>query len=162
MQQITATSCERRAFVGLAAGQSFWGICEGPVNFPPTGKYEPMQHEYSLQHSPTWSDRILWKASRAATLKAYDAYDVDAFSSPHRPVFSLHEWRSRDSAALADATEEGHASPEPKAYKLGTSPLSANASGTSIASEFAAKYQRGGLQRAATDETSTLKIPPCT
>ena len=102
------------------------GFYEGPVNFPPTAKYEAMRDEYSLSCAPMWSDRILVKTN---TLKTYDAYDVDVLASPHRPVFAVHELRAvSEPNDVAESVE----SPESPAHEAASK----------IATEVAFRFQR--------------------
>ncbi|XP_036393120.1 synaptojanin-1-like isoform X2 [Megalops cyprinoides] len=46
------------------AGQVFKGFIEGPIQFPPTYKYDLFSDEYDTSEkcrTPAWTDRVLWK-----------------------------------------------------------------------------------------------------
>ncbi|KAJ8256448.1 hypothetical protein COCON_G00186000 [Conger conger] len=49
------------------AGAVFKGFIEGPIDFPPTYKYDFMSDEYDTSEKcriPAWTDRVLWKRTQ--------------------------------------------------------------------------------------------------
>lgn len=73
---------------------SFLGFREGPIDFPPTYKYEINSRDFyteEKQRVPSWCDRILWKNNTsplALDLLQYNCCD-DVVSSDHHPVYSI-------------------------------------------------------------------------
>lgn len=46
------------------AGNVFKNFLEGPINFPPTYKYDLFSDDYDTSEkcrAPAWTDRVLWK-----------------------------------------------------------------------------------------------------
>lgn len=75
--------------IALRRGQAFKGFQEGPLLFAPTFKYDIGTDNYDTsikERVPSWTDRILYKASTVkAELRSYDAID-SLKTSDHRPV----------------------------------------------------------------------------
>ncbi|GAA6058232.1 hypothetical protein JCM3770_007425 [Rhodotorula araucariae] len=62
---------------------------EAPITFPPTYKYDHHSTEYDTsdkRRTPSWCDRVLWRAERAASVacESYGRFEADI--SDHRPV----------------------------------------------------------------------------
>ncbi|KAL8150566.1 hypothetical protein V2J09_020374 [Rumex salicifolius] len=77
----------------LHIGHVFDGWNEGPIDFPPTYKYEFNSDKYVGDHpkgekkrSPAWCDRILWSSKGT---KQHFYRSVDIRMSDHRPVSSM-------------------------------------------------------------------------
>ncbi|BGP37993.1 hypothetical protein JCM10449v2_001920 [Rhodotorula kratochvilovae] len=62
---------------------------EAPLTFPPTYKYDHRSGRYDTsakQRTPSWCDRVLWRAERPASVvcESYGRFEADI--SDHRPV----------------------------------------------------------------------------
>jgi hypothetical protein len=103
----------------LHANRVFRGFDEGPIEFPPTYKYDLGCDIYDSSEKmrvPSWTDRILWK--KAPDLVLLERYDScrEVRTSDHRPVFAhflvrIGNVAERDSADAA-AELAGAASPQ--------------------------------------------------
>jgi phosphatidylinositol-3,4,5-trisphosphate 5-phosphatase 2 len=69
----------------------FIGFNEGPINFPPTYRYNRGDRTYSehKQRIPSWCDRILWRSlpGHEVTQTNYNCCDL-IVTSDHSPVFA--------------------------------------------------------------------------
>jgi endonuclease/exonuclease/phosphatase family metal-dependent hydrolase len=78
--------------VERATGNVFVNFNEGPLNFPPTFKYEtatPAPAKYNAARVPSYCDRVLWHSLPArSALVQLDSYTTldDITASDHRPV----------------------------------------------------------------------------
>ncbi|KAJ4805170.1 Type I inositol polyphosphate 5-phosphatase 1 [Rhynchospora pubera] len=78
----------------LKSGNTFDGWNEGPINFPPTYKYESNSDGYvgavlredEKMRTPAWCDRILWLGKG---IKQLSYWSSDLKLSDHRPVSAL-------------------------------------------------------------------------
>jgi phosphatidylinositol-bisphosphatase len=73
-----------------ARGEAFRGFIEGDITFPPTYKFDNGTDTYDSSKKrriPSYTDRILWKASDAIALLQYGSVDAIK-TSDHRPVFA--------------------------------------------------------------------------
>ena len=78
-------------------GRAFQGFSEGPLNFPPTYKYDLKSDNYDTSSKcrvPSWTDRVLWRVNpagrgraAAVTLCEYTSLD-EIRCSDHRPVMA--------------------------------------------------------------------------
>jgi len=72
------------------SGNVFRGFIEGQITFLPTYKFDHRTNTYDSSKKrriPSYTDRILWKASPAVALLTYDS--VPAIStSDHKPVYA--------------------------------------------------------------------------
>jgi hypothetical protein len=74
--------------LGMIASETFRYYNEGPINFPPTYKFDNGTDQYDTsekQRIPAWTDRILF---RGQGLKLLDYHSADLKMSDHRPVFA--------------------------------------------------------------------------
>ena len=85
-----------------ASEAAFGGFAEGPIDFPPTFKYDKTTDAYDTSKKrrvPAWTDRVLYKASPgAATLKSYRQVP-DSRHSDHRAVLAQLLLRGRATEA---------------------------------------------------------------
>ncbi|GAA5868470.1 hypothetical protein JCM8547_006284 [Rhodosporidiobolus lusitaniae] len=71
---------------------------EAPICFAPTYKYDHGSAEYDTsakQRTPSWCDRILWRAERKESVKAVAYGRFEADISDHRPVAAIFEVQVR-------------------------------------------------------------------
>lgn len=76
-----------------AEGRAFQGWEEGPLNFPPTYKYQPGTDLYEQRpdkklRAPAWCDRILWMTQDPSYLKQISYLRSELNVSDHKPVMS--------------------------------------------------------------------------
>jgi len=80
--------------VERAAGRVFEGFEEGPLNFPPTYKYQPGTDMYEQRpdkklRAPAWCDRILWMAQEPDHVQQFTYNRSEKPNvSDHKPVYS--------------------------------------------------------------------------
>eukprot|EP00048_Salpingoeca_helianthica_P015319 m.226130 g.226130 ORF g.226130 m.226130 type:complete len:600 (+) comp16882_c0_seq1:14035-15834(+) len=77
-------------FKEQTAGRVFAGFTEGPIEFPPTFKYDLGTDDFDTsakQRVPSWTDRILVRGS--ATCHRYGSV-TSLKVSDHRPVFAVY------------------------------------------------------------------------
>lgn len=64
---------------------------EGPLNFPPTYKYDRRSDEYDTSEKrrvPAWCDRVLWRSREPARVEQLHYRRYEANVSDHRPISS--------------------------------------------------------------------------
>ncbi|GAA5833149.1 hypothetical protein JCM11251_005161 [Rhodosporidiobolus azoricus] len=67
---------------------------EAPILFPPTYKYDHGTDVYdssAKQRTPSWCDRVLWRAQRQESVKCIEFGRYEADISDHRPIAALFE-----------------------------------------------------------------------
>jgi len=96
-----------------AAHEVFRGFIEGEVTFPPTYKFDHHSDTYDSSKKrriPSYTDRILWKASSAIQLLQYGSVN-EIKTSDHRPVFATFkvkiQQRAEDDAARLKKSVRG-------------------------------------------------------
>ncbi len=77
-------------------GRVFKGFEEGPINFPPSYKYDKRSNQFDTSakaRCPAWTDRILYSmrsaernAAHQPILRLRNYLSLDIRSSDHRPV----------------------------------------------------------------------------
>ncbi|KAJ5555458.1 hypothetical protein N7461_003928 [Penicillium sp. DV-2018c] len=75
----------------MVAGRVFQFYSEGPINFPPTYKYDVGRDNYDTSEKariPAWCDRVLW---RGANLRQTHYQTADLRVSDHRPVWAAFD-----------------------------------------------------------------------
>lgn len=73
----------------LRTGQSFYGLTEAPITFPPTYKFKvgSTENVYNEKRAPSWCDRILYLPyNKPVKVHKYD-YIPEITTSDHKPVF---------------------------------------------------------------------------
>jgi len=81
--------------LGMIAGETFRYYNEGPINFPPTYKFDNGTDQYDTsekQRIPAWTDRILY---RGQGLKLLHYKSADLKMSDHRPVYATFQVQCR-------------------------------------------------------------------
>ena len=76
----------------MASGRAFADFHEGKITFLPTFKFDKGTSDYDTSHKqrvPAWTDRILFRSSKARVLEYQSA--TDATHSDHRPVFGTFQ-----------------------------------------------------------------------
>lgn len=92
-------------------GNIFAGFLEGPLSFQPTYKFDPESDNYDTSAKmrvPSWTDRILFKASAHATLREYASCAGMRYTD-HRPVYASFEvaFELLSNGALAVGQDRG-------------------------------------------------------
>lgn len=85
------------------AGRCFHEFDEGPINFPPTYKYQPGTDGYDNRpekkvRAPAWCDRILWRTADDAShvcLLSYN-HSMRPNVSDHKPVYATMQVTVKD------------------------------------------------------------------
>ncbi|KAJ5780865.1 hypothetical protein N7457_006025 [Penicillium paradoxum] len=75
----------------MVAGRAFQFYSEGPIDFPPTYKYDVGKDNYDTSEKariPAWCDRVLW---RGANLRQTHYHTADLRVSDHRPVWATFD-----------------------------------------------------------------------
>lgn len=85
-----------------AAGRAFEDFSEGPLNFPPTYKYQPGTDVYEQRpekklRAPAWCDRILYSSTTENTIQqlSYGRSERPNISD-HKPVYSMLQMTIKD------------------------------------------------------------------
>merc|ERR1719329_1717242 len=89
--------------IAMHEQEAFLGFEEGELTFPPTYKFDSGSDTYdtsSKARIPSWTDRILWKASKRVSLRKYSSVP-GIHTSDHKPVFAIFHV-----AVSTDITEE--------------------------------------------------------
>lgn len=82
------------------AGRTLEFFEEGPLQFPPTYKYQPGTDIYEQRpdkklRAPAWCDRILWSSPDAVTQLSYGRSETPNCSD-HKPVYSMLQLTIKD------------------------------------------------------------------
>ena len=80
----------------MSRGDAFTGFAEGPINFPPTFKFDFSSDSYDTSKKrrvPSWTDRVLYRPG--PELLSYNALG-SVRSSDHRPVVAKFSIVSND------------------------------------------------------------------
>ncbi|OGE54052.1 hypothetical protein PENARI_c006G02834 [Penicillium arizonense] len=75
----------------MVAGRAFQFYSEGPIEFPPTYKYDVGRDQYDTSEKariPAWCDRVLW---RGTNLRQTHYQTADLKVSDHRPVWATFD-----------------------------------------------------------------------
>ncbi|CAI7635984.1 unnamed protein product [Penicillium glandicola] len=75
----------------MVAGRVFRFYSEGPIEFPPTYKYDVGRDNYDTSEKariPAWCDRVLWRGSN---LRQTNYQTADLKVSDHRPVWATFD-----------------------------------------------------------------------
>lgn len=78
-------------------GNVLKGFEEGPLNFPPTYKFQAGTSEYEKRpekklRAPAWCDRVLWKAKNPSDIKLCSYTSIPALDlSDHKPVQGIFD-----------------------------------------------------------------------
>ncbi|CAG7918182.1 unnamed protein product [Penicillium olsonii] len=75
----------------MVAGKAFQFYSEGPIEFPPTYKYDVGRDNYDTSEKariPAWCDRVLWRGNN---LRQTHYQTADLKVSDHRPVWATFD-----------------------------------------------------------------------
>lgn len=75
----------------IAAGRAYQPFSEGPIDFPPTFKYNIGSDSFSNRadpRPPAWTDRILYRSTDSLKVRRYTS-TMDLQASDHKPVSCL-------------------------------------------------------------------------
>ena len=94
----------------MIEGRVFHGLCEPPLNFRPTYKFDDGSDVYDTSKKlriPSWTDRILHKPCDGLETLIYRSIE-DIKSSDHRPVVAVMKApiEVRDSFSDKDSTSQ--------------------------------------------------------